>query len=90
MWICCYRKSSTVLNYCQIRKDLVDFIADSTDEKIGKFSPGMHIPIKAINDFRKYKPDIGILFAWNHKKRNIRERERLHKNGGMWLSHVKD
>ena len=83
-------KSSTVLNYCQIGKDLVDFIADSTDEKIGKFSPGMHIPIKAINDFRKYKPDIGILFAWNHKKEILEKERDYTKNGGVWLSHVED
>ena len=60
-------KSTTVLNYCKINNKIVDFIADSTKEKIGKFSPGMHIPVVSINHFRKKQSDIAILFGWNHR-----------------------
>ena len=81
-------KSSTVLNYCQIGKEVIDFIADSTSEKVGKFSPGMHIPIVSIEEFRKTKPDIAILFAWNHKKEIIEKEKNFSKEGGVWLSHV--
>ena len=83
-------KSSTVLNYCKIGKELIDFIVDSTDEKVGKFSPGMHIPIKAIKDFKTYKPDVGILFAWNHKKEILEKEKEYTQNGGVWISHVED
>ena len=81
-------KSSTVLNYCEIGRDIIDFIADSTEEKVGKFSPGMHIPIVSIEEFHNQKPDIAILFAWNHKKEILEKEKNFSKQGGIWLSHV--
>ena len=41
---------------------------DTTKEKIGKYSPGMHIPIVSMQYFYKNLPDTAILLAWNHKK----------------------
>ena len=66
------------------------FIADSTEEKVGKFSPGTHIPIVSIEEFHKQKPDVAILFAWNHKKEILEKEKNFSKNGGIWLSHVED
>ena len=83
-------KSSTILNYCKIDKDTISFIADSTEEKVGKFSPGTHIPIVSIEEFHKQKPDVAILFAWNHKKEILEKEKNFSKNGGIWLSHVED
>ena len=81
-------KSSTVLNYCKIGKNIIDFIADSTEEKVGKYSPGMHIPIVSIEDFHKHKPDLAILFAWNHKK-EILEKEKKNGNKNIkWITHL--
>ena len=82
-------KSTTVLNYCRIGREYIDFIADSTNEKIGKFSPGMHIPIVSINHFHKNKPDIAVLFSWNHKKEILQKERNFSKKGGKWISHVK-
>ena len=81
-------KSTTVLNYCKIDNKIIDFIADSTEEKIGKFSPGMHIPIVSINYFKTYKPDIAVLFSWNHKKEILEKEKNFSKTGGKWISHV--
>ena len=47
-------KSTTVLNYCNIGNDIIDYICDTTKEKIGKFSPGSHIPIVPMKNFKKY------------------------------------
>ena len=82
-------KSTTVLNYCKIGKEHIDFIADSTNEKIGKFSPGMHIPIVPINHFHKNKTDIAVLFSWNHKQEILKKERSFSKKGGKWISHVK-
>ncbi len=60
-------KSTTILNYCDLGSDLIDYICDTTYEKIGKFSPGKHIPIKDMNYFYENPPDVAFLFAWNHK-----------------------
>ena len=78
-------KSTTILNYCQIGCDQIDYICDTTSEKIGKFSPGMHIPIKDMNYFRKNQTDCIYLFAWNHKL-EILNKEKNFK--GYWFSHV--
>ena len=78
-------KSTTVLNYCQINDEIIDFICDTTPEKIGKYSPGMHIPIVNMNHFQNNLPDAAYLFGWNHKD-EIFKKESSFK--GEWFSHV--
>ncbi len=78
-------KSTTVLNYCNIGSKEIDFICDTTKEKIGKFSPGMHIPIKDMDYFHRNITDCIYLFAWNHKN-EILNKEKKFK--GEWFSHV--
>ncbi len=78
-------KSTTVLNYCKIGSDYIDYICDTTKEKIGKFSPGMHIPIKDMTHFHNNLTDCIYLFAWNHKD-EIFNKEKNFK--GEWFSHV--
>ena len=82
-------KSTTALNYCGINHRHIDYIVDSTKEKIGKFTPGTHIPIKSPLYFRKNYPDIVILNSWNHKKEIIKKEFKFTKKGGKWISHVK-
>ena len=81
-------KSTTLLNYCNINDNLIDYIADSTDEKVGKFSPGMHIPIVSIDHFRKNPPDIAVLFSWNHKNEILKKEKNFMEKGGRWLWHT--
>jgi len=78
-------KSTTVLNYCNIGSETIDFICDTTEEKIGKYSPGKHIPIVDMSHFYKNQPDYIYLFAWNHKE-EILKKENKFKGG--WFSHV--
>ena len=56
-------------------------------EKIGKYSPGKHIPIKAMDYFYNNIPDVAFLFAWNHKK-EIFEKEKKFSENGEWIAHV--
>ncbi len=81
-------KSTTILNYCNINNKIIDFICDTTKEKIGKFSPGTHIPIVSTSHFHENIPDIAYLFAWNHKKEIIEKEKEFLSNGGQWISHV--
>ena len=78
-------KSTTILNYCGIDGSQIDYVCDTTKEKIGKYTPGTHIPIKDMNYFYKNQPDTIYLFAWNHKK-EILNKEKKFK--GEWFSHV--
>jgi methylation protein EvaC len=80
-------KSTTILNYCNIGTEYIDYICDTTPEKIGKFSPGKHIPIMSIDYFHNNLPDIAFLFAWNHKK-EIFEKEKKFSKKGQWIAHV--
>ena len=82
-------KSSTVLNFCQIDHRHIDYVVDSTKEKIGKYTPGTHIPIVSVKFFRKNYPDIVILNSWNHKKEIISKEKKYVRNGGKFISHVK-
>jgi len=78
-------KSTTILNYCNIGPDLIEFISDTTPIKQGKLTPGMHIPVKEYNDFIASDADYTVLFAWNHKT-EIMEKESKYK--GKWITHV--
>jgi len=81
-------KSTTALNYCGIDNKYIDFITDSTKEKIGKFTPGTHIPIVDVDYFRKNYPDFAVLCSWNHKDEIIKKEKKFAKKGGKWISHV--
>ena len=81
-------KSTTVLNYCKIGSDIIDYICDTTDEKINKYSPGMHIPIVSIEHFRTNMPDIAYLFAWNHKEEIFNKEKEFNKRKNKWVSHI--
>ena len=78
-------KSTTVLNYCDIDKDAVDFIVDNTPFKQGKYTPGKHIPIIPEEEFLKNPPDYTILFAWNYADTIMAKQKAYNENGGKWI-----
>ena len=81
-------KSTTILNYCKIGPELIEYISDNTPIKQGKYSPGMHIPIVPHNEFLENPPDYAILFAWNHSKEIMDKEKNFMDNGGKWITHV--
>ena len=81
-------KSTTILNFCNINKDLISYINDTTPLKIGKFSPGMHIPIKSYDYSKKNIPDFYFLFAWNHIDEILKKEKKFLKNGGKFITHI--
>lgn len=90
--ICAYAasaKSTTALNYCKLDYKIIEYVVDSTEEKIGKFTPGTHIPIVTVNYFRKNFCDYVILNSWNHKKEILLKEKNYLKKGGKFIAHVK-
>ena len=81
-------KSTTILNYCNLDKNIINFICDTTKEKIDKFTPGTHIPIVSASHFHQNLPDVAYLFAWNHKEEIFAKEKDFIKKGGQWMSHV--
>ncbi len=60
-------KGNTLLNYCGIKNDLIEFVADANPHKQNKFLPGSHIPVMSEQDLKKFKPHFVIIFPWNLK-----------------------
>ncbi len=81
-------KSTTVTNYCGITPDLVEFISDTTPIKQGKFSPGVHIPVKPYEEFKGRYPEYALLFGWNHAKEIAAKEEAFRAAGGKWIQYV--
>jgi SAM-dependent methyltransferase len=81
-------KSTTILNYCGIGPELIDYISDTTPIKQGKFTPGMHIPVKPYDAFSAAPPDYAILFAWNHAEEIMAKEKAFMAAGGRWIVHV--
>ena len=74
-------KSTTILNYCNIDSNIIDFICDTTEDKIGIYSPGMHIPIVSPNKLKTDNPDYAILFAYNYFDEVIKKESDFIKKG---------
>jgi 2-polyprenyl-3-methyl-5-hydroxy-6-metoxy-1,4-benzoquinol methylase len=61
-------KGNTLLNYCGIRSDFLDYTVDRNPYKQGKFLPGTHIPILHPNKIEETKPDYVLILPWNIKE----------------------
>jgi hypothetical protein len=60
-------KGNTLLNYCGIRKDFLDFTVDRNPYKHGRFLPGTHIPIFPVERIREQQPEYILILPWNLK-----------------------
>ncbi len=81
-------KSTTILNYCGIGPELIEYISDTTPMKQGKFTPGMHIPVKSHANFLENPPDYAVLFAWNHAEEIMDKEKNFTDKGGKWIVHI--
>ncbi len=80
-------KSTTILNYCGIDQEHIDFICDTTKSKIGKYTPKTHIPIVNMSHYYQNIPDYTFLFAWNHKKEIFNKEKKILKKT-KWITHL--
>jgi len=81
-------KSSTVLNYCNIKNEILEYFLDTTPNKIRKYMPGTHIPIKNYNKTLLNKVDYAFLGAWNFKEEIFKKEKQYMENGGKFITHV--
>ena len=77
-------KSTTILNYCDIGPDLIEYIVDTTPIKQNTLTPGKHIPVLPYDAFTPH-PDVSVLFAWNHKKEILSKESNF---SGQWITHL--
>jgi 2-polyprenyl-3-methyl-5-hydroxy-6-metoxy-1,4-benzoquinol methylase len=78
-------KGNTLLNYCGIRTDFLDFTVDRNPYKQGKFLPGTHIPIFPVEKIDETKPDYLLILPWNFKDEIIKQMARIRSWGGQFV-----
>lgn len=77
-------KSTTLLNFCNIGPDLIQYIVDTTPTKHGRYTPGTGIPIiSPTADSRS--PDVYVMFVWNYLPEVMRRETLFASQGGRWL-----
>ena len=81
-------KASTILNYCSISNDIIDYFVDTTPDKANKFMPGQKIKIYKYNKKLVDNADYIYLGAWNFKNEIFKKEKRFIKLGGKFITHV--
>jgi SAM-dependent methyltransferase len=78
-------KSATLLNYCGIGKDLIEYTVDRSPYKQGRFLPGSRIPIFHPDRIRETKPDYVVILPWNLKDEIIQQLQYIREWGGRFV-----
>jgi SAM-dependent methyltransferase len=78
-------KGNTLLNYCGIRKDLLEFVVDRSPYKHGKFLPGTHIPIYTPEKIDQEQPDYVLILPWNLKEEITAQLAHIRDWGGKFV-----
>jgi hypothetical protein len=78
-------KGNTLLNYCGIRTDFLDFTVDRNPYKHGKFLPGTHIPIFIPEKIIETKPDYVLILPWNFKDEIVKQMAVVREWGGKFV-----
>ena len=78
-------KGNTLLNYCGIRTDFLDYVVDRSPYKQGKFLPGTHIPIFHPDKIKETKPDYMLILPWNLKNEIMGQLAYVREWGGQFV-----
>jgi SAM-dependent methyltransferase len=78
-------KSATLLHYCGIGKDLIEYTVDRSSYKQGRFLPGNHIPIYPPDRIRETRPDYVVILPWNLKDEIMQQLSYIRDWGGCFV-----
>ncbi len=78
-------KGMTLLNYCKIGNETLDFVTEKSTLKIDRFTPGSHIPVLPDSELLKRKPDYALLLAWNFAPEIMANLKEYVKKGGRFI-----
>tara|TARA_B100001093_G_C26819323_1_gene1011199 strand:+ start:747 stop:1934 length:1188 start_codon:yes stop_codon:yes gene_type:complete len=81
-------KSTTILNYCRIGNDMVNYFVDTTKDKQNKFTPGTKIPIFKYKGFIEKDIEYIFLGAWNFKDEIFKKEKKFIEEGGKFIIHT--
>ena len=78
-------KGMTLLNYCKLDRDYLEYATEKSKLKINKFTPGGSIPIYSDKKILQNPPDYALILAWNFSKEIIRNNQKFLKKGGKFI-----
>ena len=78
-------KGNTLLNYCGIGTDFLDFTVDRNPYKHGRFTPGMHVPIRPVSAIDEAKPDYLLVLPWNLREEITAQMRHISNWGGRLI-----
>jgi hypothetical protein len=78
-------KGNTLLNYCGIRTDFLDYTVDRNPYKHGRFLPGTHIPIFEPDKIKQTRPDYVLILPWNLKDEIMAQLAEIRTWGGQFV-----
>jgi hypothetical protein len=78
-------KGNTLLNYCGVRTDLLDYTVDLSPHKQGRYLPGVRIPIHAPERLRETRPDYVLILPWNLKDEIVKQMADVRSWGGRFV-----
>jgi SAM-dependent methyltransferase len=78
-------KGNTLLNYCAIRTDLLDYTVDRNPYKHGRYCPGTHLPIHPVEKIHEDKPDYLFILPWNLKDEIVAQMAPIRDWGGQFI-----
>jgi SAM-dependent methyltransferase len=78
-------KGSTLLNFCGIGADTIDFVADRSPAKQGHLTPGTHLPIVSAEELLHRQPDYTLLLTWNFADEILSQQSQYRIQGGRFI-----
>jgi SAM-dependent methyltransferase len=78
-------KGNTLLNYCGIGTDFIDYAADANPHKQGLYLPGTHIPVRGPEAIRETKPDVVFILPWNLRDEIVEQYGFIAEWGGQFM-----
>ena len=78
-------KGNTLLNYCGVRTDFVDYTVDRSPHKQGRFLPGTRIPITSPDRIRETTPDFVLILPWNLRQEIMAQMADIAEWGGRFV-----